>query len=249
MRLFLLSFICVGSLLQSQEALSDKDPDLLKVSEAFGHLIGKNLETFNVELDSEAIVRGLKDALAGKTSPMSESDCILALGQIQETSFQKVAQENLKSAELFLEQNKKKENVVVMEEGKLQYICEKTGTGPQVTAHSSPLIHYKGFFIDGKVFGSSQEDEVICLDETIAGFTKGLLGMREGEKRTLFIHPDLGYGTSGFLPPNSLLTFEIEVIKSSISSEDREALSLKTPGLLPMETPFFEPKSDNAILR
>lgn len=68
---------------------------------------------------------------------------------------------------------------------------------------------------------------MISLDETIPGFNKGLIGMKEGEKRTLFIHPDYGYGTSGYLPPNSLLTFEVELIKAN-SPKSVETDSLTT---------------------
>ena len=39
--------------------------------------------------------------------------------------------------------------------------------------------------------------------------------MKEGEKRVIYIHPDLAYGTYGSLPPNSLLIFEIEVVKAN----------------------------------
>jgi peptidylprolyl isomerase len=46
--------------------------------------------------------------------------------------------------------------------------------------------------------------------------------MKEGEKRTIYIHPDLGYGTSGMLPPNSLLTFEVEIMKSHVPEEKNE---------------------------
>jgi peptidylprolyl isomerase len=38
--------------------------------------------------------------------------------------------------------------------------------------------------------------------------------MKEGEKRRLYVHPDLGYGTTGQLPPNELLIFDIEVVKA-----------------------------------
>lgn len=44
--------------------------------------------------------------------------------------------------------------------------------------------------------------------------------MKEGEKRRLFVHPDLGYGTSGHLPPNALLIFDIELVKADSHDQD-----------------------------
>ncbi len=42
----------------------------------------------------------------------------------------------------------------------------------------------------------------------------GLLGMKEGEKRTLYIHPELGFGTADTFFPNSLLVIEVEVVQA-----------------------------------
>jgi len=195
-----------------------------KVSAAFGHLIGKNLEALGFEFDMEQLIKGLRDSLAGKTSPMSEAECVQAVSQIQENAFNKLAQENLKIAEEFLAKNRKKQDIQIAEEGKLQYIIEQEGKGEEVQSHFSPIIHYTGRFADGKVFGCSKEDEMISLDEIIPGFSKGIVGMKEGEKRTLYIHPDLGYGTSGYLPPNSLLTFEIELIKANAPQSQQASL-------------------------
>jgi peptidylprolyl isomerase len=99
----------------------------------------------------------------------------------------------------------------------LQYQIVKEGTGPEVKEHNSPQIQYTGKYIDGTVFGSSQDTGgpiTIPLDQTIPGFSKGLVGMKEGEVRKIFVHPDLGYGKTGHLPPNSLLVFEVELIKA-----------------------------------
>ncbi len=139
-------------------------------------------------------------------------------------------EDNLKQAEEFLTKNGKEKNVVSLEEGKLQYVKMKEGTGLAVQAHDSPLIRYTGKFLDGKVFGQSQDDEVISLDETLVGFSKSIVGMKEGEQRRIFIHPDLGYGKAGFLPPNSLLTFEIEVIKANAPKLDEAAVSATSQG-------------------
>ncbi|HSW86243.1 MAG TPA: FKBP-type peptidyl-prolyl cis-trans isomerase [Rhabdochlamydiaceae bacterium] len=188
--------------------------DVAKISEAFGHLIGKNIETLGFQFDIGQVVKGLQDSAVGKESPMNEMECVQAISEAQEAVFKKQAAENLIKADEFLAKNAKEKGVVVLEEGKLQYKLEKKGEGAEVQSHYSPLIRYTGKFLDGTVFGSSKEDESISLDETIPGISKGLVGMKEGEKRTIYIHPDLGYGATGHLPPNSLLAFEVEIVKA-----------------------------------
>lgn len=198
--------------------------DYSKISESFGHLIGKNLESLGFEFDMNKIIKGIQDSIAGKEPPMNEAECVQAITLDQEKKFKKLSEDNLKKAEEFLNLNSKKDGVISLEENKLQYKVEKQGTGETVQPHFTPLIRYTGMFLDGKVFGASREDEMISLDETIPGFSKGILGMKEGEKRMLFIHPDFAYGTNGYLPPNSLLQFEIEVVKAN-SPQEPESLS------------------------
>ena len=199
--------------------------DLQKISQAFGHLIGKNLDSLGFEFDMNEVIKGMEDSVAGKESPMNETECVQAISLVQEEAFQKLADNNLEEANSFMAENSKHEGIVVLEKDKLQYKVEKTGEGTVVEKHFSPMIRYSGKFLDGKVFGSSQEDELISLDETISGFSQGIVGMKEGEKRTIYIHPELGYGTSGYLPPNSLLVFEIEVIKANATPEQEDSFT------------------------
>lgn len=229
--LLLLPILCFAD---SQGKTDDEEKvqaDIAKISEAFGHLIGKNMETLGVNFDVDHVAKGMKDASQGKKSPMSEEECVQALTSVQEALFKKQAEENLKSATTFLAQNAKEKNVVVMQEGKLQYKIEKTGVGEALQEHCIPLIRYVGKYLDGSVFGASKEEEPLALDETIPGIQQGLVGMKEGEKRVLFIHPDLAYGTSGMLPPNSLLTFEVELVKTNT------ALQTEGPSLSKPESP------------
>jgi peptidylprolyl isomerase len=243
------TFLAGSSLLLSlscfaEETPSDKAPErqenaavaarpeveISKISEAFGHLISKNLETIGVQLDMHQVIKGLQDAVAGKTSPMTEVECIQAISSVQERLFKKQAEQNLQAANAFLEKNGANKEMVVLEKGKVLYKVEKEGTGSAIEEHFSPLIRYVGKFIDGTTFSASKEEEVLGLDETIPGLKAAMLNMKEGEKRTIFIHPDLAYGTQGFLPPNSLLTFEIEVVKANTSPADnQEELSHTTP--------------------
>lgn len=217
-----------------EEVAPEKQPevekDVGKISRAFGHIIGQNLESLGLEFDFQQVIAGIQENLRGETSPLNEQECIQAISLMQENAFQKKSDENLQAAEEFLAKNAKEQDVISLEEGRLQYILLAPGDGEEVKEHDSPKIRYTGKFLDGKVFGESQDDEVISLDDTIAGFSKTIVGMREGEKRRIFIHPDLGYGKAGFLPPNSLLTFEIEVVKANSPKEEEEpALSAITP--------------------
>lgn len=188
--------------------------DVEKISEAFGHLIGKNLDSLGFNFDMQAVVQGLKDSSVGKSAPMTEIECIQAITAIQEAAFKEQSKVNLNRAEDFLKKNRKAKNIVCLEKGRVQYKVEKEGKGTSIKPNVNPVIRYVGKFLDGSVFGQSKEDEPISLEEMIPGLKQGMIGMKEGEKRTIYIHPELAYGTKGALPPNSLLTFEIEVVKT-----------------------------------
>lgn len=216
---------------EPQSAIKETQPvDVAKVSEAFGHLIGKNLQNIGVKFDIAQVIKGLQDATAGKESPMTEMECVQAITSVQEKLFKEQSQENLKKAEVFLQDNSKIKEMTSLENGKVQYRIEKEGKGTAVEAHFSPLIRYTGKFLDGSVFSASKEEEKIYLEEVIPGLRAGLLGMKEGEKRIIYIHPELAYGTNGYLPPNSLLTFEIDLVQANTPSvEENETQATGAP--------------------
>jgi len=195
--------------------------EIARISEAFGHLIGKNIENIGIHLDVDKVVRGLQDSSMGKQSPMDEAACVQAISLAQQASFREQSAENLEKADIFLSENEKASDVVTLVDKKLQYKILKKGTSSAIVEeHGIPLIRYTGKYLDGTIFVSSKEDEVISLDEMIPGFAKGLIGMQEGEKRELFIHPGMAYETSGYLMPNALLIFEVEVVKASSDQKD-----------------------------
>ena len=66
------------------ETGSAQPVEISRLSEAFGHVIGKNLENIGVKFDMAQVIKGLQDAALGKESPMSETDCIQAIASVQE---------------------------------------------------------------------------------------------------------------------------------------------------------------------
>ncbi len=197
--------------------------NISKLSETYGHLIQKGLDNPVLKLDFDAVIKGMQDGKAGKPAPMSEQEYEESINQLQEFAYQDLASRNLQEADKFLKDNAKKDGVKEIEPGKLQYLVLKQGNGEVVTEEMRPMIKYSGQYLDGTVFGSSDAGSgpiAISLKQTIPGFRKGVLGMKVGEKRRIFIHPELGYGTSGQLLPNALLIFEIEV--TDVKPEPKE---------------------------
>ncbi len=203
--------------------------DMNKMSEAFGNFIGRNLKSPGFKFDLDNIIKGLREGAAGKPSPMTDQEYEKSMMKLQEKAIKQVTAENLKEANEFLINNLKNPNVVELEPGKLQYMILEQGTGPEVKEHDRPQISYTGSYADGTEFGSSAKAGgpiTVPLDQTIRGFSKGIVGMKEGEKRRLFIHPDLGYGTAGNLPPNKLLIFDVQVIKANNAPDKKTAAML-----------------------
>lgn len=193
--------------------LHAEEPDVIKVSEAMGHLIGKNLESIGVSVNLDAVIKGIQDAAAGKQPPLSEEECIQAIAVLQEDTLIKKQHQKTLEAEQFLTKNKEAAGIVSLEDNKLQYKIDKPGEGAPAEIHSAPLLRFKVHGLDGHFIGSSEGEEVLSLDDTLPGFGKGIVGMREGEVRTLYIHPDLGQ------PEEGLCICEIELLKADAPKE------------------------------
>jgi len=68
----------------------------------------------------------------------------------------------------------------------------------QAKSGDTVKIHYSGFLMDGTIFDSSLEGEpfefTLGDGSVIPGFDAGLLGMTEGDEKTLAIPPESAYG-------------------------------------------------------
>jgi len=214
----------------SSEVASATDADTRKISEALGHFIGRNLKAPGVQFDLESIVKGMREGAAGVPAPMNDEEYEAAMAQLQEKAYNTLADTNMEAANTFMRDNANVQGVVEIVPGKLQYLILEEGQGPSVPEHGSPSINYTGKYLNGTVFGTSENAGgpiTVPIDQAIPGFSKGVAGMKEGEKRRLFVHPEYGYGRTGQLPPNSLLVFDIEVVKA-VPSEKENAHSQST---------------------
>ena len=95
------------------------------------------------------------------------------------------------------------------------------GTGDKVTKAGDTIsVHYTGKLEDGTKFDSSVDrgepfEFKIGAGMVIQGWEQGLLDMKVGEKRTLTIPSEMGYGAQGaggIIPPDATLIFEVELM-------------------------------------
>jgi FKBP-type peptidyl-prolyl cis-trans isomerase len=197
-----------------------------KVSYCIGLQTGVNLKNQFTDMDMQCLTQGLDDALEGNQPKLSNEEIQSVLNALknqvetqQRLHFAKVSEENKKQSEAFLNENKAKEGITTLTSG-LQY--KVLSKGQQGNEHPTPLdmvkIHYRGSFIDGRVFDSSYqrgEPHVLPLNRVIAGWSEALQLMSVGDKWQVFIPPYLAYGEMGFgqhIAPNMALVFEIELL-------------------------------------
>ena len=225
---FLSLFLCISLIAFEKPYANDEElseTEMRQLSQAFGHFIGRNLKTTGIKFDLESVIKGIRNGASEKKPPMSEEDYQQKMSLLQAQAYRKLVEINLNAANTFLNENAKNPQIIEIEVGKLQYETLEEGQGKAVAKKDTPVIHYTGKFMDGKVFGSSKDSGgpiTTPLSHTIPGFSKGIVGMKEGEVRRLYIHPDLGYGTTGHLPPNSLLIFDIELVQAEAPKDDNK---------------------------
>jgi FKBP-type peptidyl-prolyl cis-trans isomerase FklB len=128
-----------------------------------------------------------------------------------------MAEANLKAGQAFLEENRKRPEVVALPSG-LQYEILVEGQGPRPVATNKVTCHYHGTLTDGTVFDSSVrrgQPATFPLNGVIKGWTEGVQLMPAGSKWRFFIPPNLAYGdrqVSAQIGPNCTLIFDVELI-------------------------------------
>ncbi len=108
---------------------------------------------------------------------------------------------------------------IVLDSG-LRMIEHVKGKGDTPKQGQTVFVHYKGMLETGKQFDSSHDrgqpfSFPLGMGRVIKGWDQALATMNKGNKRTLIIPSELGYGergAGGLIPPNATLIFEVELI-------------------------------------
>ncbi len=197
-----------------------------KASYCLGLETGRGLKMQFADLDLTIFSQGLKDAFNDLKPKMKDEEIRQVMAAIQHQMVQqqrqmlaRLAEENKKASEKFLEQNKHKHGIITLPSG-LQYrvVSSKGSGGTSPNLLDFVTIHYKASFPNGTTFESTYEKnqpKTLGINQMIPGWSEALKLMKPGEKWELFVPPYLAYGEAGFppvIPPNALLIFEVELL-------------------------------------
>ncbi|MDR3139790.1 MAG: FKBP-type peptidyl-prolyl cis-trans isomerase [Treponema sp.] len=117
--------------------------------------------------------------------------------------------------------NRKYPSAVLTPSG-LRYLILKKGNGVKPVPGKTVAVNYKGMFLSGEVFDSSDIlggplEFQAGAGRVIPGWEATVLGMEQGEKRLVIIPPELAYGDqgagNGAIPGNTFLVFEMELVR------------------------------------
>jgi FKBP-type peptidyl-prolyl cis-trans isomerase FklB len=196
------------------------DNETARINYSLGYQIGGDFKRQGVELNPEAVVRGMQDALSGSEPLISQQEMNRMLVELkrkviadQRAKRREAELETLAEGKKFLEDNAKKPGVVTTSSG-LQYKIIEAGSGENPGPTDQVTVNYRGTLVNGNEFDSSYsrgKPATFPLDGVIRGWTEGLQLIKPGGKIQLFIPPELAYGDRGPLAHRTLI-FDVELL-------------------------------------
>jgi FKBP-type peptidyl-prolyl cis-trans isomerase FklB len=215
--------LAVSTAMAAADATSlatDKD----KLSYSIGADLGKNFKNQGIDVNPEALAKGMQDGMSGTQLILTEQQMKDVLSKFQKDlmakrsiEFNKKAEENKSKGDSFLTNNKAKSGVVVLPSG-LQYKIIESGTGSKPGKKDTVTVEYTGTLIDGTIFDSTEKNgkpATFEVSQVIPGWTEVLQLMPAGSTWEVYVPADLAYGprsVGGPIGPNETLIFKIHLV-------------------------------------
>jgi FKBP-type peptidyl-prolyl cis-trans isomerase FklB len=202
----------------------DLETDKGKLSYAVGWDIGEDIQRRGAEFDVETIIAAIRDSAAGKDPQVPAEEMVAMLTELQQKvrqeqaeAFQKLADDNQKAADDFLDKNKSKNGIVVLPSG-VQYRIIEEGEGSRPGMEDTVRVHYRGSKISGHEFDSSFArgvPEEFPVNTVLRGWQEVLPLMKTGATWQIFVPPELAFGARGNPPvgPNEALMFDLKLVE------------------------------------
>ncbi|KFN50344.1 hypothetical protein P873_06630 [Arenimonas composti TR7-09 = DSM 18010] len=196
------------------------------LSYAIGHDLGSDLANNNVDVDINAVVRGLQEGFAKKAAPYSQQDMEAQLAGLTrrmmeraQAELQRVAAENKQKSDTFMAANRGKPGVTQLPSG-VQYRVIEPGAGARPGPTSAVQVLFRASLHTGQEYASTYNQAnptpiTMKIDELpLAGLKEVLQMMPLNARWEIFLPPDQAYGNDPRAPggPGTALVFDIKVV-------------------------------------
>ena len=225
--------------------------DKSRLSYAIGMMFADRWKAQGVDVDPDMVLRGLKDAQSGGPTLMSQDAMQEIINKLQNQLVerqQRMREETLAKnkaeGEAFLAKNKAQPGVVTLPDG-LQYKILKEGAGEVPTDNDTVEVNFRGTFIDGTQFDSSDsrgKPIEIPVGRVFPGWREALKLMKTGSKWRLFIPSNLAYGQNGLgtrIPGNETLILDVELL-SIVHAQPQSAAAPRSAANPPLTSDIIK---------
>lgn len=191
-----------------------------KINYSVGYQIGGDFKSQGVELDPEALVQGIHDAL-GNTAPLltrEQMDTLLrALKKKIETA--KVSNlpsdaEYRRASDRYLKENAKKSGVTVLENG-VQYTVLKAGSDKKPALNDDVTVQYRITRVDGREIGSTyggKKPRTFKVAKAFPALRQVLQLMGEGAKWRIVFPTTTATGGRESLEGKGAVIYELDLL-------------------------------------
>jgi len=200
-------------------------------SYAIGHDLGaqalERLRADGVEVEVDALLTGVEDALRESEGSLSEAEIEDLLAEVHrrvmtreaerrlETDpvFRAMAEENARRGEAFRKRFADEEEGVVRLASGVLYRVVEAGEGERVRGTDQVTVSFEGRLIDGTVFGQGADREV-RVGSLLPGGREVMQRMRAGDRWIVVVPPEKAFGLAGQPPvvgPNETVIYEVDV--------------------------------------
>ncbi|WP_238378912.1 FKBP-type peptidyl-prolyl cis-trans isomerase N-terminal domain-containing protein [Geobacter metallireducens] len=192
-----------------------------KLNYSVGYQVGSDFKAHGVELDPDALMQGVQDAVKQKEPSVSKEEMNKSLTGLKrkidaagQTSARQKTAEYRRASEAFLKENAQKEGVKILPSG-VQYRVISEGSGKMPTLKDEVKVHYRISRIDGKELGNTYDAGIprtVSVAKAMPALQEVLPLMAEGSKWQVVIPTGTASGNKEPLDDQGVLIYDLELV-------------------------------------
>lgn len=184
-----------------------------KVSYSVGYQVGGDFQRQGWEINPDAMVQGLRDAISKSEPRLSPEEMNATLVNLKKRLVAEQQDARKQADAAFLAANAKREGVTVLPNG-VQYNILRPGTGKKPSMQESVTILYRVTRSDGKEISSTEpgKPKTYPVAKAVPGLQEVLQLMAEGAKWQIVIPSGLAAGERNPLADTGVVIYDLELV-------------------------------------